>query len=145
LLLYRICLGWLLGERFLLLKHIGRRTGLEHETVLEVLRSDEAHNCYLVASGWSEHSQWFKDIQQRPEVEIEVAGRRIKATATRLSEQQAEQELRDYAARHPAAYCTVGRLIFGDQTVANAEEFAQLARTMPVVVLRSNQDSGRFQ
>ena len=144
LLLYRICLGWLLGERFLLLKHIGRRTGLEHETVLEVLRSDEAHNCYLVASGWGERSQWFKNIQQRPEVEIEVAGRRIKATATRLSQQQAEQELRDYAWQHPIAYRTVGSLIFGKPAVTTVEEFARLAKTIPIFVLQSREDGGRL-
>jgi deazaflavin-dependent oxidoreductase (nitroreductase family) len=111
LLLYRIRLGRLLGQRFLLLKHIGRKTGLEHRTVLEVLRSEKAHDCYIVCSAWGEHSQWFKNIQQRPEVEIEVGGRLIRATAVRLSELQAEQELRDYARRHPTAYRTIRRLI----------------------------------
>ena len=35
--LYRWKCGWLLGRRFLLLIHVGRRTGLRHHTVLEVL------------------------------------------------------------------------------------------------------------
>jgi len=144
LLLYGIGLGWLLGQRFLLLKHLGRKTGLEHRTVLEVLRSDKACDSYIVASGWGEHSQWFKNIQQRPEVEIEVAGRRIKATATRLSEQQAEQELGDYAWQHPIAYRTVGSLIFGKRAVTTVEEFARLAKTIPIFVLQSREDGGRF-
>ena len=35
--LYRWKCGWLLGHRFLLLIHVGRRTGLRRCTVLEVL------------------------------------------------------------------------------------------------------------
>ena len=35
--LYRWRLGWLLGHRLLLLTHIGRRTGLRRQTVLEVV------------------------------------------------------------------------------------------------------------
>lgn len=140
LLLYRIRLGWLLGQRFLLLKHTGRKTGLEHRTVLEVLRYDKAHDRYIVSSGWGEKSQWFKNIQQRPEAEIEAGGRHIRVTATRLSKQEAEHELRDYARRHPTAYRTIGSLIFGEQAVANAEEFARLARTIPVLVLRSRKE-----
>jgi hypothetical protein len=35
--LYRLHLGWLLGHRFLLLTHTGRRSGLRRQTVLEVM------------------------------------------------------------------------------------------------------------
>jgi deazaflavin-dependent oxidoreductase (nitroreductase family) len=91
----------------------------------------------VLSSGWGENSQWFKNIQQHPEVEIEVGGRRMRAVALRLSERQAEQELQDYARRHPTAYRTIGRLIFGEQAASNAEEFARLAKTIPILALRS--------
>ena len=91
-------------------------------------------------SAWGENSQWFKNIQQCPEVEIEVGGRLIRATAIRLSELQAEQELRDYARRHPTAYRTIGRLIFGEQAATNAEEFARLAKMIPILVLRARKE-----
>ncbi len=38
--LYRLRLGWLLGRRFLLLTHTGRKSGTEYATVLEVLCTD---------------------------------------------------------------------------------------------------------
>jgi hypothetical protein len=38
--LYRLDLGWLLGHRFLMLVHQGRRSGLLRETVLEVILYD---------------------------------------------------------------------------------------------------------
>jgi hypothetical protein len=41
LLLYRLRLGWLLGKRFMLLTHVGRRSGKVRRTILAVLRFDE--------------------------------------------------------------------------------------------------------
>ena len=38
--LYRLDLGWILGHRFLMLVHQGRRSGLLRETVLEVILYD---------------------------------------------------------------------------------------------------------
>lgn len=56
ILLYHLRLSWLLGNRFLL-KHIGRKSGLLRETVLEVVRYDRDNHVYIVASGWGENSQ----------------------------------------------------------------------------------------
>ena len=35
--LYRLRLGWLLGDRFLLLHHTGRKSGLPRQAVVEVV------------------------------------------------------------------------------------------------------------
>ena len=40
ILLYRWNVGWLLGRRFALVVHTGRRTGNRYETVVEVLSRD---------------------------------------------------------------------------------------------------------
>ena len=39
--LYHSHLGWLLGTRFVLLTHTGRKSGLSRQTVLEVVRYDK--------------------------------------------------------------------------------------------------------
>lgn len=36
--LYRARLGWLLGKRFLMLLHMGRKSGLVRRAVVEVIR-----------------------------------------------------------------------------------------------------------
>ncbi len=41
--LYRVHLGSLLGDRFLMLTHIGRKTGRSHHTVIEVVLHDRAN------------------------------------------------------------------------------------------------------
>jgi hypothetical protein len=50
--LYRLNLGLLLGHRFLLLVHRGRRSGLLRETVLEVILYEPATRESVVLSAW---------------------------------------------------------------------------------------------
>ena len=48
--LYRLDLGWMLGHRFLLFVHLGRKSGLLRETVLEVLLHDPAARQSVVSA-----------------------------------------------------------------------------------------------
>ena len=60
ILFYKAHLGWLLGDRFLLLIHTGRVSGETRQAVLEVIRHDKAEIVYYVASGFGEKSDWFR-------------------------------------------------------------------------------------
>jgi len=106
-------LGWLLGERFLLLTHIGRRTGQPHQNVLEVIRHDRATGAFIVASGWEERADWFRNIQKTPEAVITVKNRRAEVSADHLSMKEAERELLNYGRRHPFAFRHLAGLIMG--------------------------------
>lgn len=57
--LNRLRLGRLLGNRFLLLAHIGRKTGLPHQTVVEVVSHNSTKDRYVIVSGWGEKSDAF--------------------------------------------------------------------------------------
>ncbi len=139
-LLYRIRLGCLLGGRFLLLKHTGRRSGLQRRTVLEVVRHDNESRSYIVCSGWGKASEWYKNLQQNPEAEIEVGCRRIKVGAIRLSQREAEEEMRGYARRHPKAYRWLTATLLGRQAPGEAQELTELAKGIPVIRLRSRRE-----
>ncbi|MCA9848813.1 MAG: nitroreductase family deazaflavin-dependent oxidoreductase, partial [Dehalococcoidia bacterium] len=54
--LYRLHLGWLLGGRFLLMEHVGRRSGLVRRVVVEVVHHDRDADTYTVASGFGPRS-----------------------------------------------------------------------------------------
>src|SRR5690348_10009358 len=56
--LYRLKLGWLLGQRFVLLHHIGRKSGQVRETVVEVVVHDRASDTYSIVSGWGKRANW---------------------------------------------------------------------------------------
>jgi deazaflavin-dependent oxidoreductase (nitroreductase family) len=84
--LYRGRLGGLLGGRFLLLTHTGRRTGLARQAVLEVVDRDPETGGWLVASGYGRRSDWLRNITAHPHVEVRSGWRpTVKATARRLS------------------------------------------------------------
>lgn len=134
--LYRLHLGWFIGERFLLLTHLGRKSGLPRQTVLEVVRHDLATDTFFVASGWGETANWFRNIQQTPEVIVQVGRRRLEAFAKRLTEAEAERELRDYAARYPRAFRFLASLIAGQHLSHTEADFRTLAQSFPLVALR---------
>lgn len=141
ILLYHAHLGWLMGNRFLLLKHIGRKSGKTREVVLEVVRYDKSSGTHIVASGWGEKSDWFRNIQKTPDVIIQSGGRSMRAKAVRLSEREARLELRDYARRHPSAFRYLGRFMLGDSISDSDEDISLLAQTIPLVAFVPVEDS----
>lgn len=134
--LYRARLGWLLGKRFLLLTHTGRKTGLPRRTVLEVVQYDAATRTFIVASGWGEKSSWFQNIQAHPEVEVASGGLRFEACGEQLPVEQAEQVLTEYARRHPVAFRWLAPLMAGERQNSVAENIRAMAQTIPLVALR---------
>lgn len=109
--LYRAGLGWLLPGRFLLINHIGRKSGKTRQAVLEVVEHDEATDTYYVASGYGRSSHWFKNIQANPDVAIQVGRRKLAATAEILSPQASGQRMVEYARRMPTAAKTLTGLV----------------------------------
>jgi deazaflavin-dependent oxidoreductase (nitroreductase family) len=134
--LYRARLGWLLGHRFLLLTHVGRKTGLLHQTVLEVAHYDKATDTYMVASGWGEQSDWLRNVEKTATVFVNIGGRRFEATARRLSVTEAQQALLDYAQHHPATFRTLARLMIGQRLQGTEEDCLLLAQSVPLVALQ---------
>ena len=134
--LYRLRLGWILGQRFLLLTHTGRKSGLPRETVLEVVDHDETEDVYFIASGWGERSQWFRNIQKTPEVVVRVGTRSFQATAKRLVQEDAANVLARYAERHPSAFRTLSKTMVGEALGGTKEECLRVAQSVPLIALR---------
>lgn len=130
--LYRIRLGWLLGDRFLLLTHTGRVSTKPRQAVIEIIRHDKKEDCYLVASGFGEESDWFKNIQKTPQVVIQVGRRQMDAIAKPLPPEEAEDEIVDYARRHPTAIKNLGRIL-GYNLDGTEASYRALSRVMPIV------------
>ena len=136
ILLYRLHLGWLLGHRFLLLNHIGRHSGVPHRTVLEVVHYDRAKHRCIIASGWGEKAQWFKNIITNPNVEVILGRHTHQAMARRMDTAEAEHELRDYASRHPWSMKQLNRSMLGKPFHGKDSDFRQLAAQVPLVELQ---------
>lgn len=137
--LYRIRLGWLLGGRFLMLIHTGRRSGLSRQTVIEVVQHDKATNTYYVVSGWGEKSDWYQNIRKSPRVTVHVGGRKFQATAEFIALEKAIEILESYAREHPVAFSELSGLFLGERMKPGSDAPQRLAQRMPMVAFHPGQ------
>jgi deazaflavin-dependent oxidoreductase (nitroreductase family) len=102
--LYRGRLGFLFGSRTLMLEHIGRNSGAKRYVVLEVV-GRPAPDTYVVASGFGERAQWFRNLMANSRARVSIAGHGPRAaTARRLPAGEADAVLADYMNRYPRAW-----------------------------------------
>jgi len=133
ILLYRIKLGWLLGDRFLMLTHTGRKSGLPRQTVIEVVKHDKATNTYYVVSGWGEKSDWYQNIHKTPQVTVHVRGRKFQTKAEFIPVEKAIEIVNTYAREHPIAFNELSGLFLGERMKEGSDAPERIARKMPMV------------
>lgn len=92
--------GWLLGHRFLRLTHQGRRSGRQYQTVVEVLKTDPATREVMVMAGFGHATDWLRNIQAHPAIEITLGNRHFAPTHRILDEDAAAAVLADYEHRN---------------------------------------------
>ena len=132
--LYRIGLGGLLGHRFLLLNHTGRKSGQPRQTVLEVVNHDKATDTYFIASGFGKKSDWYLNILAHPKTNIQVGWRKLAVTAVPLTPEQSGQAMVDYARRYPTAAKNLSKIL--GFAVSTEDEYRQVGRdAIPFIAL----------
>jgi deazaflavin-dependent oxidoreductase (nitroreductase family) len=131
--LYRLRLGWLLGDRFLMLIHTGRKSGLSRRTVIEVVQHDQATDTYYVVSGWGEKSDWYQNIRKSPQVTIQVRGHKFQSRAQFIPTEKAIEIVNEYARHHPIAFNELSGLFLGERMKPGSDAPERIARKMPMV------------
>jgi deazaflavin-dependent oxidoreductase (nitroreductase family) len=137
--LYHWHLGWLLGHRFLLLTHIGRKTGLRRQTVLEVVEHRKDNDEAVVMSGFGRHSDWLLNINVNPEVEVQLGSRRFFATHRVLGKDEAIQVLKGYEQRNRFAAPIVQRVLswlVGWSYRGTDDDRSRLVSELPLIAFR---------
>ncbi|MDP4014762.1 MAG: nitroreductase family deazaflavin-dependent oxidoreductase [Candidatus Nanopelagicales bacterium] len=132
--LYRHKLGWMMSGRFLLLNHIGRKSGLPRQAVVEVVRHDEQAHGYVICSGWGEKSQWFQNLMAHPDITIQVRNRQSAVHATRFSPEQGADEMAAYARLHPRAATKLARFM-KFEVDGSQDSYRAMGRELPFIVL----------
>ena len=133
--LYRYGLGWLLGHRFLLLVHVGRRSGRVHQTVLEVLLYDPGTRESVVLSARGKRADWYRNIEAHPALEVRTGRERYVPAHRVLSAEESYVALTEYAVRHPLA-ARVLAAAFGAQAIRSPEVQREFARSATLVAFR---------
>jgi len=131
--LYRIKIGWLLGDRFLMLIHTGRKSGLPRDTIIEVVKHDRKTKTYYVVSGWGEKADWYQNIRKTAQVTVQSGRRKFHTTAEFISEKKAIEIIKTYAREHPIAFNELSGLFLGELTKEDSGAPEGIARKMPMV------------
>ncbi len=134
--LFRLHLDFMLGDRFLMLTHTGRKSGLPRRTVIEVVQHDEAIDTYYVVSGWAEKSDWYQNIRKTPQVKVQVRGRKFQSQAEFISQEKAIDILQTYARKHPVAFSELSGIFLGERLKPNGDAPEQIAKKIPMVAFR---------
>lgn len=141
--LYRARLGWLLGQRFLLLEHVGRKSGKARRAVVEVVaRNDPAGPFWTVASGFGPKAAWYRNLRAEPRVTIQVGARRHEVTARFLPPEEGGELMARYAARHPRAGRRLSAFMGFAVADGSAAEFRRVGSSIPFVRFEPPQGQG---
>lgn len=130
---YRLGIGWLIGDRLMLLHHVGRVSGKQRQTVLEVVTHDPADDSFVVASGWGPAAAWYRNVVHTPEVNVQVGRRTIPVTAVPLPENEGADIFAAYAAQHRIAAKHLLPRLMGFAVDGSDADFRAVGQRMPFV------------
>ncbi|MDX5970037.1 nitroreductase family deazaflavin-dependent oxidoreductase [Rhodococcus opacus] len=133
--LYRWHLGFLLGRRFLLLEHIGRKSGKPRRVVLEVVNHDAVDDGYVVAVGFGPKTDWYRNLRARPAVMIQVGRRRLPVDAEFLGPEAGAEFMAHYGGEHPKLGVRLAK-VMGFEVDGSAADFRDAGREIRFVRLR---------
>lgn len=117
---YRIGLGSLVGRFVLLLTTTGRRSGLARVTPLQYEKVD---GLFYIGSARGVKSDWFRNIQANPEVEVRVKDMRFRAHAKTVTD---PGEITDFLVLRLQRHPRILGLIFRTQGYPAAPNRSQL-------------------
>ena len=124
---FRLRLGLLFGGRLLLLEHVGRRSGQPRQVVLECVERS-APRRIVIASGFGDRSQWYRNLLAHPECHVSIGTRhRVPAVAWTLTSAETSAVRGRYREQHRAAYRELSGVV--------EESIGQPIESVPMVEL----------
>jgi deazaflavin-dependent oxidoreductase (nitroreductase family) len=111
--LYRLRLGWLLGTRFVLLTHRGRKTGIVRKVVVECVSFDRRTAESVVMAGWGRKTKWLLNLEAGGGIEVQTGRLRYRPAVRMVEPEEAERIFADYEHRNRFASPVVRRVLSG--------------------------------
>jgi deazaflavin-dependent oxidoreductase (nitroreductase family) len=137
--LYRWRCGRLLGRRFLLLIHVGRRTGRRRETVLEIMECRKNGPEAVVMSAFGGGADWLRNIDATPGAQVVIGPERFVTVHRVLGVAEAVNVVSGYEERNwpmrPIIRLVLSRLL-GWPYRSSQSDRERLVRQLPLVAFR---------
>jgi deazaflavin-dependent oxidoreductase (nitroreductase family) len=133
--LYRAGWGWLfLGRTFLVLTHVGRRTGRPHEAAAMVLAEDRATGEVVICSVWGPRADWIRNLRAHPALRVQVGRSSFVPQHRFLGDAEAFAVGADFRRRHSWRVRLISRVL--DVDLSSDAGIRDFVRTRPLVALR---------
>lgn len=137
--LYRWHLGRLFRQRFVLLEHVGRRSGKTRPVVLGVINHDEvghgAPDGWIVDAGCGTTSDWYRNLQAHPRARARVGRDATAVDAEFLDTDTGGDRMAHYCRVHPrlgVRLCSA----MGFEVDGGEADFREVGRNIHFVRLR---------
>ena len=134
--LYDLGAARLLGHRFLLLTHRGRRSGRLYRTMLEVVGWDPEKREAIVISGFGLDASWRLNVLAGGAVEVQIARLRFEPRVRSPEQEEAIGVLADYERRNrmagPIVRAVLSRLA-GFRYDGSAESRRKVVEALPML------------
>ncbi|HEX9130895.1 MAG TPA: nitroreductase family deazaflavin-dependent oxidoreductase, partial [Ktedonobacteraceae bacterium] len=137
IIVYRFHLGWLVGHRFMLITHRGRRTGKVRQTGVMVLHYDRQSREALVAAG-SANADWYRNIHASPAIEVALGRERYRPEQRFLEVEEIAELLAWSRQWHPVK-ARIQSMFFHWPWGTSKKELLDLARSLGGVAFRPGQ------
>lgn len=99
--LYRAHLGFLMGNRFVMIEHRGRRSGTSYRTVLEVTGRYPEKSEWIVTSGTGPKADWYQNLHAGNLDAVWIGSKRSEAAVRFLEADEAAIVFHEYETAHP--------------------------------------------
>jgi len=130
ILLYRLGLGFLIGDYILILTTKGRRSGQPRLTAIEHRRLGGDH---YVFSAWGSRPDWYRNILKDPHIHVWAGKRKFKGVAEVLTETEKAKAMCALLERYNLRL--IHRLL-GIEVEPTEEQMTQLSAKVTIVRLR---------
>jgi deazaflavin-dependent oxidoreductase (nitroreductase family) len=142
---YRHRMGWLMGRRFLALSHVGRRSGIERQSILEVAAHHADTQESIVASAFGPTADWYRNIRARPSHLVQVGNVEYVPHQRFLEPEEARATAEEFCRRHRLE-ARMAIPVFVAMGAAEKGEFSDpvdLMASLPMVAFRPDHPSPR--
>lgn len=124
---YEVGLGSWMGPHLLMIVHRGRKSGRIYHAVLRVFHYDATHQGYTVLAVYGKQTDWYRNVQASPVLEIRKGTQRFLADQRILSEDEIYAILSELAQQDVRRLSTYIRLAGYAKFAALPTELRQLS------------------
>jgi deazaflavin-dependent oxidoreductase (nitroreductase family) len=121
-----------MGDRFVMIEHLGRTSGNLYRTVLEVAGNYPDTNEWIVTSGTGPRADWYRNLRAGALQAVWIGSKRSDATVRFLDAEEAGSVFHDYESNHPRAAVKLMRSMGVSYDGTDADRI-KMMRSIPMV------------